>query len=150
MTTFRVNGVSHDVTPGEGASLLLVLREHLGITSPKAGCLEGVCGACSVLLDGDLVRSCVVTAAEVAAREVTTLEGLGSRAAPIQRALVQADAFQCGYCAPGMIVAATALLETEPHASEARIVEAMDGNVCRCCTYPRIVQAIRTAQAETA
>ncbi len=123
-----------------------MLREELGLAAAKPGCGEGVCGACTVLVDGEPVRSCVLPVREVAG-PVKTLEGLApaGRLHPLQQAFLELAAFQCGYCTPGMIVSAAALLAADPHPDEGTIVAALDGNVCRCCAYPRIVRAVRRA-----
>jgi CO/xanthine dehydrogenase Mo-binding subunit/aerobic-type carbon monoxide dehydrogenase small subunit (CoxS/CutS family) len=146
MTSLLVNGVAHDPAVGPEASLLSVLREQLGLTAAKPGCGEGVCGACTVLVGGEPVRSCVTAVGEVD-QPVTTLEGLAptGRFHPLQQAFLELSAFQCGYCTPGMIMSAAALLAGDPDPDEASIVAALDGNVCRCCTYPRILRAIRRA-----
>jgi isoquinoline 1-oxidoreductase len=143
-----VNGVPHE--PAAGASertLLSLLREQLGLTAAKPGCGEGVCGACTVLVDGQPVRSCIVTVAEVGERPVTTLEGLAPVGTlnPLQQVFLELAAFQCGYCTPGMIMSASALLADDPDPEESTIVAALEGNVCRCCAYPRIVRAVRRA-----
>jgi aerobic-type carbon monoxide dehydrogenase small subunit (CoxS/CutS family) len=128
--------------------LLWVLRDELGFTGSKYGCGEGQCGACTVLIDGAPVRSCITRAAGVAGKSITTIEGLeqNGRLHPLQEAFIQADAMQCGYCTPGMIIAGAGLLRKNPHPSEAEIRHAMEGNVCRCGTYPRIVAAIHMAE----
>jgi aerobic-type carbon monoxide dehydrogenase small subunit (CoxS/CutS family) len=127
--------------------LLWVLRDDLGLTGSKYGCGEGQCGACTVLVDGVPTRSCVTTASSVAGKPITTIEGLAQNGHlhPLQEAFIQADAMQCGYCTPGMIVSGTALLKKNPHPTEVEIREAMEGNVCRCGTYPRIVAAVQMA-----
>jgi CO/xanthine dehydrogenase Mo-binding subunit/aerobic-type carbon monoxide dehydrogenase small subunit (CoxS/CutS family) len=142
-----VNGVEHEPADGPEQTLLWVLREQLGLTAAKPGCGEGVCGACTVLVGGEPVRSCVLTASEFGDQPVTTLEGLApaGRLHPLQQAFLELAAFQCGYCTPGMIMSAAALLAADPDPGEAAIVAALDGNVCRCCTYPRIVRAVRRA-----
>jgi aerobic-type carbon monoxide dehydrogenase small subunit (CoxS/CutS family) len=130
-------------------SLLMVLREQLDLTGSKYGCGEGQCGACTVLLDGKPVRSCITPAASAAGKPVTTIEGLeqGGRLHPVQEAFIEADAMQCGYCIPGMIVEAAAFLKRSTSPSPAEIAKAMEGHVCRCCCYPRIVEAIQKAAA---
>jgi aerobic-type carbon monoxide dehydrogenase small subunit (CoxS/CutS family) len=145
-----VNGARHRVETEAGESLLVVLREELDLTGTKYGCGEGQCGACTVLVDGRPVRSCLTPAASVAGKAVTTIEGLeaGGRLHPLQEAFIEADAMQCGYCTPGMIVEAAALLRRSPDPGEPEIARAMEGHVCRCCTYPRIVHAIRQAAAK--
>jgi aerobic-type carbon monoxide dehydrogenase small subunit (CoxS/CutS family) len=143
----RVNGIDRPVTLDRERSLLLVLRDELGLTGTKYGCGEGECGACKVLLDGVAVRSCVTPVAEALGRSVTTIEGLssGDRLHPVQQAFVDAGAFQCGFCIPGMIVAAASLLTQNPRPSEEEIRAAMDGNICRCGGYLRIIEAIQRA-----
>jgi isoquinoline 1-oxidoreductase len=140
-----VDGAEREVPADPERSLLSVLREELGITGPKYGCGEGVCGACSVLVDGELVRACTSPVADAAGRSVTTAEGLawGGTLHPAQRAFAEVGAMQCGYCTPGMVVAAAALLASSPEPSGEDIREGLRGNVCRCCTYPRIERAVR-------
>jgi isoquinoline 1-oxidoreductase len=142
-----VNGVVHEPDVKPERPLLSKLREQLGLTAAKPGCGEGVCGACTVLVDGQPVRSCIVPVGEVGQRPVTTLEGLAPAGMlhPLQQAFLEVAAFQCGYCTPGMIMSAAALLAADPNPDEAAIVAALDGNVCRCCAYPRIVRAVRRA-----
>jgi aerobic-type carbon monoxide dehydrogenase small subunit (CoxS/CutS family) len=128
--------------------LLWVLRDELELTGSKYGCGEGQCGACTVLIDGAPVRSCITRASTVAGKQITTIEGIAQngRLHPVQEAFIQADAMQCGYCTPGMIVSGVALLKKTPHPSEPEIRRAMEGNVCRCGTYPRIVAAVQLAE----
>src|SRR6202162_2556029 len=127
--------------------LLWVLRDDLGLTGSKYGCGEGQCGGCTVMIDGAPARSSVTPASSVAGKPITTIEGLAQNGHlhPLQEAFIQADAMQCGYCTPGMIVSGTALLKKNPHPTEVEIREAMEGNVCRCGTYPRIVAAVQMA-----
>jgi Aerobic-type carbon monoxide dehydrogenase, small subunit CoxS/CutS homologs len=141
-TTLLVNGVRLPVAPGPDRSLLFVLRDELGLTGAKPGCGEGACGACTVLLDGEPVRSCQVHLLEVAGRPVRTVEGLatGGTLHPVQRAFLEVGAFQCGYCTAGMVMSAVALLEHEPDPDDAQVRAALHPNVCRCCTYPRILR----------
>jgi aerobic-type carbon monoxide dehydrogenase small subunit (CoxS/CutS family) len=143
----RVNGVDHPVALDRERSLLFVLREELGLPGTKYGCGEGECGACKVLVDGVAVRSCITPVGEVVGRSITTIEGLAGaeRLHPVQQAFVDAGAFQCGFCIPGMIVAATSLLTRNPMPSEEEIRAAMDGNLCRCGGYLRIIDAIQRA-----
>jgi isoquinoline 1-oxidoreductase alpha subunit len=124
-----------------------VLRDDLGLTGSKYGCGEGRCGACTVLLDGQPVRSCTTKLGAVAAREITTIEGLerDGKLHPLQQAFLDAGAMQCAYCTSGMIVTGAGLLQQNPDPSRQEIVEYMDGNICRCGTYPRIIAAIRMA-----
>ena len=145
--TLRINGRTHEVEGEPGDSLLSVLRYELGLTGSKYGCGEGYCGACSVLVDDQLARSCTTRLAAVAGKPVTTIESVarGDRLDPVQEAFLEAEAFQCGYCTPGMVMATIALLRAHPDPSEQDIAKFMDRNVCRCGTYPRIVQAIKLA-----
>jgi aerobic-type carbon monoxide dehydrogenase small subunit (CoxS/CutS family) len=142
-----VNGVqSHVGAPAE-ESLLSVLRNRLNLTGTKYGCGEGECGACTVLLDGKATRSCLTPASAAVGARITTIEGLehNGELSPVQRAFLDEGAFQCGYCTSGMILQATSLLHDLPHPTDQQIVENMNGNVCRCGTYPRIVDAVRRA-----
>ena len=125
-----------------GTSLAELLRERIGLTGTKVACNEGHCGACTVLVDGEPTLSCITLAHRVAGREVTTIEGL--RDHPLVDAFVRADAVQCGFCTPGQIVSAVALVESHEHPSNAEIRHGMAGNICRCGTYPKIEEAIRT------
>lgn len=144
--TLRVNGEARTVEVFPDTSLLEVLRDDLGLTGAKYGCGEGMCGACTVLVGGKPTRSCVTHAADVEA-EVVTIEGLaqGERLHPLQQAFLEEGAMQCGYCVTGMIMNAAGLLATNPKPTAAQIKEHMEGNVCRCCTYERIVAAIERA-----
>lgn len=128
--------------------LLWVLRDDLELTGSKYGCGEGHCGACTVLIDGAPVRSCITPVNKVAGKEITTIEGLAQngRLHPLQEAFIQADAMQCGYCTPGMILSGVGLLKKTPHPTEPDIRRALEGNVCRCGTYPRIVAAMQMAE----
>jgi aerobic carbon-monoxide dehydrogenase small subunit len=148
----RVNGSNRPVSLERDRSLLLVLREELGLTGTKYGCGEGECGACKVLVDGVAVRACLTPVADVVGRSIVTVEGLadGDRLHPVQQAFVDAGAFQCGYCVPGMIIAAVDLLQRNPHPTEAEVRTAMDGNLCRCGGYLRILNAIQQAAGSTA
>ena len=142
-----VNRAVHELSLEPERSLLSVLREELGLTGAKPGCGEGVCGACTVLVDGEPVRSCITPAVDVADRAVTTVEGLARDGLmhPVQRAFVEERAMQCGYCTSGMILGLASLLEKSPDPDETLIRESLAGNICRCCTYPRIVRAARRA-----
>ena len=133
-------------------SLLECLRDILGLTGAKEGCSGGNCGACSVLLDGRLVNSCLVLGVEIEGREVTTVEGLADWHGlhPIQQAFVEEDAIQCGYCTPGFLIAAKALLDREPNPSEERIRTWLAGNLCRCTGYDKIVRAVQSAATRLA
>ncbi len=151
--TVSVNGQRHEVDdlwPGE--SLLYVLRERLGYPGSKNACEQGECGSCSVYLDGELVCACLVLAAQANDRAVVTVEGLtdDDELHPIQRAFVATGAVQCGFCTPGLIVAAHELLRRNPHPSDPDIREALAGNLCRCTGYEKILDAVRLAAAEAA
>lgn len=142
----RVNGQDREVDAEPGDSLLSVLRYDFGLTGSRFGCGEGQCGACSVLLDGAAARSCVTRVGAVGAKSITTIEGIGGpQLHPVQQAFLETEAFQCGYCTSGMIMAAVGLLKTNPNPSEQDIARLMDRSVCRCGTYPRIVKAVRLA-----
>jgi aerobic-type carbon monoxide dehydrogenase small subunit (CoxS/CutS family) len=143
----RINGETVRVDADRDRPLLGVLRDDLGLTGSKYGCGEGRCGACTVLIDGAPARSCITRMGAVAAREITTIEGLekDGRLHPLQQAFLDAGAMQCAYCTSGMIVTGAALLRQNPDPSRQEIVEYMDGNICRCGTYTRIIAAIRTA-----
>jgi nicotinate dehydrogenase subunit A len=141
-----INGKLHAVDVDSQTSLLTVLREHLDLTGSKYGCGEGQCGACTVLIDGKAQRSCITRVGSVAGKHITTIEGLaGDRLHPVQQAFLDVGAMQCAYCTSGMIISAVALLQQNPAPKESEIVDFMDGNVCRCGTYPRIVKAIQKA-----
>ncbi len=143
----NVNGARLPVDAPSDESLLSVLRNHLHLTGTKYGCGEGQCGACTVLLNGRAVRSCLTPASSAAGAEVVTIEGVeqNGKLSPVQQAFLDEGALQCGYCTPGMILSATSLLRATPHPSHDELVMAMNGNVCRCGTYPRILAAIRRA-----
>jgi aerobic-type carbon monoxide dehydrogenase small subunit (CoxS/CutS family) len=145
--SLRINGKTHQIEGEPGDSLLSVLRYELGLTGSKFGCGEGHCGACTVLVDDQLARSCTTRLAAVAGKPVTTVEALaeGDRLHPVQEAFLEAEAFQCGYCTPGMVMATIALLRAHPDPSDEDIAKVMDRNVCRCGAYPRIVQAVKLA-----
>ncbi len=135
------NNVSMEVEPNE--KLLDVLRDKLGVKSPKYGCGRGECGSCTVLLNGKSIRSCITLAIEVDGQEITTLEGLQKDGiTPLQKSFIEHNAFQCGFCAPGMTMTATELLNKDPHPDEEEIREAIAGNLCRCTGYDTIVKAI--------
>ncbi len=142
-----VNGATHRVAADPDSPLLYVLIDQLGLTGPKFGCGLAQCGACSVLVDGREMRSCVLPVSAVRGRKVVTAEGLGGAGGlhPVQTALIEEQAAQCGYCYGGMAVKAAELLADNPAPSDAEIVAAMNGHICRCGTYPRIVAAIRKA-----
>ena len=147
-----VNDVPRHVDIDADQSLLSVLRDDLQLTGAKYGCGEGQCGACTVLIDGRPTRSCVTKATTVRGKAVTTVEGLeeGGRLHPVQQAFLEADALQCGYCTPGMILEGVALLRRKAHPSEAEIARAMEGHLCRCCAYSRILRAIGAAASVSA
>jgi xanthine dehydrogenase YagT iron-sulfur-binding subunit len=140
-----VNGARHELRLEPRVSLLDALREHLGLTGSKKGCDQGTCGACTVWVDGRRVLACLTLAVACEDREVTTIEGLsaGGDLHPMQAAFVERDAFQCGYCTPGQIMSAVALLEEGHAGDDAEIAEWMSGNICRCAAYPNIRAAIR-------
>lgn len=144
-----VNGERRAVRAEPGATLLHVLREQVGLTGPKYGCGEGQCGACTVLVNGAPRRSCITPAASVIGKQITTIEGLeqNGRLHPVQQAFLDAQALQCGYCTGGMILTSVALLHSNSNPSDEDIIRFMEGNVCRCGTYPRIIEAIHRAAA---
>lgn len=143
-----VNGHERDLEVEPTVSLLSVLRDKLYLSGAKAGCERGECGACTVLLDGENVYSCLTLARACEGRRVTTIEGVANGATlhPVQQAFIANDAVQCGFCTPGQILAAIALLERDPKPSRESIVHAMSGNLCRCGTYPKIIRAIEAAR----
>lgn len=143
----RVNGQWRTADVWPGASLLALLRDYLGLLGSKNACEQGECGSCSVWLDGMLVCSCLVLAAQAHGREVQTVESLasGDRLHPVQEAFVEAGAVQCGFCTPGLIVVATDLLSREPSPDETAMREALSGNLCRCTGYAKILEAVRLA-----
>jgi aerobic-type carbon monoxide dehydrogenase small subunit (CoxS/CutS family) len=144
-----VNGRARSVAAEPPRMLLTVLRDELELTGTKYGCGQAQCGACTVLLDRKAIRSCITAVGDAAGKPVTTIEGLerDGKLHPLQAAFVEAGAMQCGYCVPGMIMSALGLLERNPQAGEADIARALQGNICRCGTYPRIVQAVASAAA---
>jgi aerobic-type carbon monoxide dehydrogenase small subunit (CoxS/CutS family) len=152
MVALTVNGRTHSVDADPATPLLYVLRDHLALNGAKFGCGLGQCGACTVLIDRRPVFSCLVPVAAVGAREVLTVEGLGSAQAPgtLQRAFIAEQAAQCGFCIPGMIMRAQALIETAANPSRAQILHFMRPNLCRCGTHMRIVRAIERAARERA
>jgi len=145
--TLKVNGTSHSLTLDTRTSLLDALREHLLLTGSKKGCDHGQCGACTVLVDGRRVNSCLTLAATVDGADITTIEGLakGDKLHPVQEAFLAEGAFQCGYCTAGMIMGVVGLLQEKPDATDSDISNRMQKHLCRCCSYPRITKAIRRA-----
>jgi len=143
----RVNGADRTLQVERSRSLLSILRGELGLVGTKYGCGSGECGACTVLLAGEPVRACVTPVSHAEGRAVTTIEGLGREGAlhPVQQAFLDVEAFQCGYCTPGMIMEAVALLKKNPHPTALEIEEGMVGHLCRCGSYDRIVRAIQLA-----
>jgi carbon-monoxide dehydrogenase small subunit len=150
--TLNVNSEEYDLLVEPHWSLLEVLRDHLDLTGTKEGCGEGVCGSCTVLMDGKPVRSCLVLALEATGSEITTVEGLATPEGldPLQRAFVEHGAVQCGFCTSGMLMAAKALLLEDPHPDEGKIRTAIGGSVCRCTGYAKIVEAIAAAAMQVA
>jgi aerobic-type carbon monoxide dehydrogenase small subunit (CoxS/CutS family) len=147
ITALNINGKKMPVDVDSTVSLLGVLRNDLGLTGSKYGCGEGQCGACTVLLDGQPARSCITQVGRAAGKQITTIEGLekDGKLHPLQEAFIKADAMQCAYCASGMIVAGAALLTRTPRPSRDEIVSGLNGNICRCGTYQRIINAIEIA-----
>src|SRR5712672_4017485 len=145
----RVNGFTRRLRLDGRVTLLDALREHMGLTGTKKGCDQGACGACTVLVDGKRVLSCLTLAAQCEGREVTSIEGLAieGRLHPVQEAFIRHDGFQCGYCTPGQIMSAVAMLQEGRAGSDEEIREFMSGNLCRCGAYPNIVAAIRDIAA---
>lgn len=148
--TLRVNGKSRSVGVKPGETLLEVLREELGLTGAKGGCETGDCGACTVLMNSKAVNSCLVLAPEADGSDITTVEGLQKNGElhPLQRAFVEEGAVQCGYCTPGLLMVAMGFLKENPRPTQDSIRDAIDGNLCRCGTYPLAVKAISRAAAE--
>ena len=147
ITALNINGEKMPVDVDSAVSLLGVLRNDLGLTGSKYGCGEGQCGACTVLLDGQPARSCITQVGRAAGKQITTIEGLekDGKLHPLQEAFIKADAMQCAYCTSGMIMAGAALLTRTPRPSRDEIVGGMNGNICRCGTYQRIINAIEIA-----
>src|SRR5437588_1167378 len=147
ITELDVNVARRRIAADEGRTLLSVLREDLELTGAKYGCGEGQCAACTVLVDGQATKSCITKVGAVAGRRIVTIEGLAQNGQlhPVQQAFLEADALQCGYCTPGMIMGAVSLLRRTPNPSDAEIVSGMNGHICRCGTYSRVVSAIRAA-----
>ena len=147
VTELLVNGARRRVSADSDRTLLSVLRDDLDLTGTKYGCGEGQCAACTVLVDGQPVHSCITKVGTVSGKPITTIEGLerNGKLHPVQEAFLQADALQCGYCTPGMILGVVALLERNPHPKDAEIAEALNRHICRCGTYPRIIRAVHAA-----
>jgi isoquinoline 1-oxidoreductase subunit alpha len=145
----RINGQTFPVDAEPDAPLLSVLREQLDLTGTKYGCGEGQCGACTVLIEGRAHRSCMTPISTLSGKSIVTIEGLakGDHLHPVQQAFLDQGAMQCAYCTSGMIMSAVSLLNNRPHPSDAEILQFMQGNICRCGTYPRIAAAIRKASA---
>lgn len=145
----EINGARHRIETEPARDLLTVLRNELDLSGAKYGCGEGQCGACTVLIDGQAARSCTTPVSAVAGKRITTIEGLetGGRLHPLQEAFIEEVAMQCGYCTTGMIMSAAGLLRKNPAPTDDEIVRSMRGNICRCGTYPRIVDAIKRAAA---
>lgn len=147
---FSINGVEYYRDAEAGLMLLWLLRDELGLTGTKYGCGEGECGACTVLIDGVPKRSCRIAAADAAGKVITTIEGIGTpeKLHPIQSAFLKHQAFQCGYCTSGLIVATAGLLRKKSNPTQEEIVDALNGNVCRCGTHPRVIAAVMEAAAK--
>lgn len=147
IVSFTLNGEPVDVLTDDNTTLLDMLRDHIGLTGTKKGCEEGECGACTVIVDDRPVNSCITLVRDVEGCSVITIEGLSKDGVltPIQQQFIDQWAFQCGYCTPGMIMSATALLNRNPHPTEIEIREAIEGNLCRCTGYQKIVEAIQLA-----
>jgi len=148
--SFTLNNKPVTVEVDGDRELLWVLRTELGLTGTKFGCGEGICGSCTVLLDDEAMPSCQIKIKDVAGSKVTTIEGLekGDKLHPLQKAFIDHDALQCGFCTPGMIMKASSILKENPNASRSEIVEGMDGNLCRCGAHPRILDAVESAAKE--
>jgi aerobic-type carbon monoxide dehydrogenase small subunit (CoxS/CutS family) len=147
VTQIHVNGSMRRIDADPDRTLLSVLRDDLDLTGTKFGCGEGQCAACTVLIDGVATRSCLTKVGAVGVKKITTIEGLApeGKLHPMQQAFLEADALQCGYCTPGMILGAVSLLKRNPNPSEQEIAAGMNGHICRCGTYARVVSAIRAA-----
>ncbi len=145
--TIHVNGQTHELLVKPSASLLDVIREDLGLTGAKEGCGVGECGACTVIMDGETVNACLILAIEADGKQVTTIEGLakGEELHPIQQAFVDVGGLQCGFCTPGMVLSAKALLDKNPNPSDDEIRKGLEGNFCRCTGYTKIIASVRAA-----
>ena len=146
-TQLLINGAPREVAADPERSLLSVLRDDLSLTGCKYGCGEGECGACTVLIDGQATRSCITPLADCAGKKITTIEGLeqNGKLHPLQQAFLDLNAMQCGYCTTGMIMSGAALLDKQPHPTREQIIAGMNGNICRCGTYVRIIAALQRA-----
>ena len=147
--TLWINGTQHHVDVAPDQKLLYVLRDQVGLTGTKYGCGEGQCGACTVLIDGMATRSCLSPVTAAVGKQITTIEGLerNGHLHPVQEAFLKAEAFQCGYCTSGVILSAVALLNKSAHPTDQQILASLEGNICRCGAYPRIVDTVRIAAA---
>jgi nicotinate dehydrogenase subunit A len=147
ITELDINGSKRRVDADADRTLLSVLRDDLDLTGTKYGCGEGQCAACTVLVDGQPTRSCITKVGTVAGKRIVSIEGLApeGKLHPVQEAFIRADAMQCGWCTPGMIVGAVGLLSKNPHPTDAEIVTGMNGHICRCGTYPKVIAAIHAA-----
>ncbi|EPR66690.1 (2Fe-2S)-binding protein [Cyclobacterium qasimii] len=141
----RVNNKEYSVEVANNPSLLEVLRDKLDLTGTKYGCGEGACGACKVLVNGIPTPSCITPVTSVSGKKVITIEGLAENGElhPVQKVFLEEDVFQCSYCAPGMVITAAALLKKQPDASTQDLIDGLNGNICRCCTYPAIINALK-------
>lgn len=144
---FKLNGKSTEITTDPNQTLLWVLRNQLGLTGTKYGCGTGFCGACTVIIDGGAERSCMLPVSDVNGRDVVTIEGLaaGKKLHPVQQAFIDHDALQCGYCTPGMIMTAAAMLKKNPSVTRQQIINGLEDNLCRCGAHTRIIDAVETA-----
>jgi nicotinate dehydrogenase subunit A len=147
VSELEINGARHRIDADADRTLLSVLRDDLEMTGAKYGCGEGQCAACTVLVEGTPTKSCLTKVGAVAGKRIVTIEGLAAanKLHPVQQAFIDADAMQCGWCTPGMILGAVGLLQRTPHPSEAEIVSGMNGHICRCGTYSRVIHAIQIA-----
>ena len=145
--SFRLNGKKTELTTDPNQTLLWVLRNHLGLTGTKFGCGIGFCGACTVMIDDEPVRSCMVPVTEASGKSITTIEGLANdgKLHPLQSAFIEHDSLQCGYCTPGMIMTAASLLKKNPSPTREEIIDGLDDNLCRCGAHNRIIDAVETA-----
>ena len=150
ITELNVNGSRRTIDADPDRPLLSILRDDLDLTGVKYGCGEGQCAACTVLIDGTPTKSCITRAGAVAGKRIVTIEGLAPQGKlhPVQEAFLEADAMQCGWCTPGMILGVVGLLDRTPHPSEAEIVSSMNGHICRCGTYSRVIHAVQLAAAK--